>query len=79
MPLICKGRRGRDEMKLFPSRRPFRPSLHPQWMDVASCLLLPRRGGAAEEPRGAETGEAAGVVATDYETLDLSLVYQYKL
>ncbi len=43
---ICKGRRGRDEMKLFSSRQPFRPSLHPQWMDVASCLLLPRWGGA---------------------------------
>ncbi len=72
---ICKGRRGRDEMKLFSSRQPFRPSLHPQWMDVASCLLLPRWGGAAEEPRGAgaETGEATGVVATGYEKLFSSI------
>ncbi len=57
---ICKGGRGHDEMKLFPSRQPFRPSLHPQWMDVTNCLLLPRWGGTAEEPRGAgaETEEA---------------------
>jgi hypothetical protein len=50
-----------------------------QWMDVASCLLLPRWGGAAEEPRGTgaevETREVAGVIATSYEILDLSLVY----
>ncbi len=45
-------------------------------MDITSCLLLPRWGGAAEEPRrtGAETGEADGVVAIGYEILDLSLV-----